>query len=631
MSGKPIKKIITEDTVNDRDDILQAISFAARQFLKADDWKDVIQDVIKKLGNASKVSRVYIFQNHTDDEGTLLATQLFEWVTTGITPQINSPEPQCVPWVKGGFSRWMELMNKGKPVYGQVKDFPDAERDNLTRQNILSVVAVPIYVRGEWWGLIGFDDCKTEREWTAAEIEILKTSADTLGAAIYRQHMEKQFRLASQQWQTTFDSISHMVSIHDKDFRLVRVNKAFSDTLKKGNDEIIGKKCYEVIHETHEPWHRCPHVQTIDNGEPCTEEYYEPALKKYLRVQTSPIYDGKGKIFGTVHIAEDISERKTAEETLQTAHDELEMRVKERTAALESTVELLQKEIAERRQMVEKLSESEEKLRAIFESAIDCIFIKDLSSRYIHINPAMEKLFNIAPDDIIGKTDNYIFGEDVGNHIRKQERRVFKGSILTEEPSKPVNGKLHTFHTVKVPLRDTDGNVKGLCGIARDITERKLLEENLGEAENKLRIHANELAESNAALRVLLKQREKDQREFENNILSNIRHLIMPYIEKLKRNRDISDDLVSINIIESNLKEIISPFSAKLSFQYLNFTPKEIMVADLIKDGKQDKEIMEILNLSLDTVKTHRRNIRKKLGITNQKINLRTKLLSLIK
>ncbi len=150
----------------------------------------------------------------------------------------------------------------------------------------------------------------------------------------------------------------------------------------------------------------------------------------------------------------------------------------------------------------------------------------------------------------------------------------------------------------------------------------------LEEAEKKMRLHAGELGESNTALKVLLKQRERDRNEFENNILSNVKHLIIPYIDKLKKNRKMSDELDYLSIIESNLKEIVSPFSAKLSFRHLNFTPKEIMVANLIKDGKQDKDIMEILNISLDTVKAHRKSIRRKLAINNKKINLRTKLLS---
>ncbi len=153
----------------------------------------------------------------------------------------------------------------------------------------------------------------------------------------------------------------------------------------------------------------------------------------------------------------------------------------------------------------------------------------------------------------------------------------------------------------------------------------------LGEAEQKLRLDAETLAESNTALKVLLKQREQDQTELANNIMSNVKHLILPYIEKLKKNRPVSDESDYLALLESNLNNIVSPFSAKLSFQYLDFTPREMMVADLIRDGKQDKDIMEILHISLDTVKAHRKNIRKKLGINNKKINLRSKLLSLTK
>ncbi len=173
---------------------------------------------------------------------------------------------------------------------------------------------------------------------------------------------------------------------------------------------------------------------------------------------------------------------------------------------------------------------------------------------------------------------------------------------------------------------------------AKDDLEEKVKErtfeleaalECLRNAEKNLKAHAKELAESNITLKVLLKQREQDQKDFENSMLSNVKYLIMPYIEKLKTNMEMSDELAYLNIVESNLKDIVSPFSAKLSFQYMEFTPREIMVADLIKDGKQDKDIIEILNISFDTVKAHRKSIRRKLGISNRKINLRTKLMSL--
>ncbi|MCK5504692.1 MAG: hypothetical protein KAJ10_05995, partial [Thermodesulfovibrionia bacterium] len=165
--------------------------------------------------------------------------------------------------------------------------------------------------------------------------------------------------------------------------------------------------------------------------------------------------------------------------------------------------------------------------------------------------------------------------------------------------------------------------------LLEEISKRKKIEEELSRTEKKLRIHAKELLEGNIALKVLLRQRENDKKELEANILSNIKQLILPYLAKLKKNRPLSDEFAYLNIIESNLKEIISPFSQKLSSSYLGLTPKEIQIADLIKDGKQDKDIMEILRISFDTVKSHRKNIRKKLGIYGQRINMRTMLLSI--
>jgi DNA-binding CsgD family transcriptional regulator len=90
----------------------------------------------------------------------------------------------------------------------------------------------------------------------------------------------------------------------------------------------------------------------------------------------------------------------------------------------------------------------------------------------------------------------------------------------------------------------------------------------------------------------------------------------------------MSKELSYLNIIEANLNEIVSPFSQKLSSEYFGFTPQELKIANLIKDGNQDKNISEILNISLETVKTHRQNIREKLNIRGKKTNLTTYLLS---
>ena len=158
-----------------------------------------------------------------------------------------------------------------------------------------------------------------------------------------------------------------------------------------------------------------------------------------------------------------------------------------------------------------------------------------------------------------------------------------------------------------------------------DITNRVRIEEALQKAHDelerrveertrKLEVQKNSLEEINIAMNVLLKKREEDKIELQDNILSNVKTLIEPYMNKLKRSSLPQGQKTLINILESNLNEIVSPFSRKLSSKLLNLTPSEIQVANLVKEGKTSKEIAGILNISGKTVGFHRENIRKKLG-----------------
>ncbi len=149
--------------------------------------------------------------------------------------------------------------------------------------------------------------------------------------------------------------------------------------------------------------------------------------------------------------------------------------------------------ITERKTMEDALRDGEERFRAIFETAQDCIFIKDVSLHYTHVNPSMEKLFASPASALVGKTDADLFGEEISLTIREQDREVLNGNCVVAEHSKPVRGSLHTFHVIKSPLRDRQWRIAGLCGIARDITERRLSEEALRESEQQLRLLSSRL------------------------------------------------------------------------------------------------------------------------------------------
>jgi DNA-binding CsgD family transcriptional regulator len=198
-----------------------------------------------------------------------------------------------------------------------------------------------------------------------------------------------------------------------------------------------------------------------------------------------------------------------------------------------------------------------------------------------------------------------------------------RGLTCREELTLNKVGATRCFDSIMVPLKEENGVIAGLVVMGRDISTRKEIEASLLESQNVLELRSKELEETNSALRIILRQSEANKKEMEEQMSSNIRQLVMPYLQLLKKEIKANDNMAYLNIIETNLREICSSFSAKLSHRYAELSPKEILVANLVKEGRQDKSIAEALYLSVGTIKAHRRNIRKKLGIAGKKTNLR--------
>ena len=167
-----------------------------------------------------------------------------------------------------------------------------------------------------------------------------------------------------------------------------------------------------------------------------------------------------------------------------------------------------------------------------------------------------------------------------------------------------------------------------LENLQQDITKRKQAEEALSKSEKELKSKTQNLEEVNAALNVLLKRVEEGRIELEEKISSNIRELVLPYIDRLKKTQ-LSDHQASyVMVIETNLDNIASSFLYHLKMRYLNLTHRELQVASLVKEGKSTKEIAGLLNIAIKTVVFHRNSLRNKLGLKNQKANLRAHLLT---
>lgn len=139
-----------------------------------------------------------------------------------------------------------------------------------------------------------------------------------------------------------------------------------------------------------------------------------------------------------------------------------------------------------------------------------------------------------------------------------------------------------------------------------------------------------ELEEANIALTVLLKKREKDKETLGEDLAANVHSAVGPFLQKLKGSRLDEEQQRNLRLLEQSFGEIVTPFIKDLSSAYLGLTPTEIQVATLIKQGKSTKDIAEILNLSINTVMSHRYKVRRKMGLLQSKTNLRSFLHSII-
>lgn len=230
-------------------------------------------------------------------------------------------------------------------------------------------------------------------------------------------------------------------------------------------------------------------------------------------------------------------------------------------------------------------------------------------------NLSVEAKDNIANKDIVvsrweakGTFSGELFGVPPSN-----EPIEFDGMSWT----KIIDGKIIESQT----SWNMSYLIKQLLSEAHDELEKQV-QKRTAELEQK----TIGLEESNIALKVLLEQRERDKKELEKNVLFNVNKLVGPSLEKLKKISSDNNQKAYLEVIESNLNQIVSPFAPDLSANLSKLTPAQTQIASLIQQGKTTKEIASFLNLSPSTIAAHRQNIRKKLALTNKGKNLQMAL-----
>lgn len=336
------------------------------------------------------------------------------------------------------------------------------------------------------------------------------------------------------------------------------------------------------------------------------------------------------------------------------------------------------RDITDRKKAEENLQKSEAKYRFLTEKMNDVIWTADKDLRITYRSPSVERLLGYT----IKERRNKHIWDIVTPESYERALSIYTAEVTRDkeegvDPDRSVRMELEFYHkdgsrvwveTEVSAIRNSSGDITGIYGVSRDITARKHAEEELKkhrdhlddlvgertaeltkayeqlERENAMRKateHAlrsrekdlererQEVDEVNAALKVLLKERERDKENIREDIISNIKISVLPLLQRLETSVPDGTLKEILATAKSRLNDIASPFIRRISSEYLRLTPNEIKVASLIKEGKTSKEIAEFLNVSLNTIITHRYNIRKKTGLRSKKLNLRAYLYTL--
>lgn len=293
-------------------------------------------------------------------------------------------------------------------------------------------------------------------------------------------------------------------------------------------------------------------------------------------------------------------------------------------------------DVTELRRTERFYQESEDHLRSLMHSARNFAVYRlvyddtnPFGLRVVMVSPSIRDLMDVGEPMNLASWFAKVHPEDMARVVEANQRAFETHSLdVSARYFHSAQGEWRWFQAVASGVTDGEGRIRFVNGILLDITEARQAEAALREKQRLLSEYAGKLEEVNTALKVLLDRRDEERRDFEQSMVSQVERLVAPYLRKLQAALGESDLATYVEIIQTNLAEIVAAPSGRLSAQLARLTPVETRVAALVREGRTSRDIARLLGVSVDTVSFHRRNIRAKLGLKNRRDNLRSRLLS---
>jgi len=299
--------------------------------------------------------------------------------------------------------------------------------------------------------------------------------------------------------------------------------------------------------------------------------------------------------------------------------------------SLRNRVRELESAEIERQEIERALRDSEKEYRAVVEIATELIsrYLPDTTLTFV--NEAYCKYHKKTKEELIGKSFLPFSPPDEQKRIKEKLATLSVDNVVVMHEGPiidPSTGEERWQHWSNRAIFNDAGELIEIQSVGRDITERKKAEIALMHSEQHLRKKTEELENKNIALREIMEQIGFEKRQIMDDVIANIEEVILPVIQKMKA-CEVGDESKFIPLLERSLHDLASSFGRKIAEPMLKMTLREIEISNMIKTGFTTKEIASFLNVSPFTVESHRSNIRKKLKIENEKVNLATHLQNL--
>jgi PAS domain S-box-containing protein len=459
-----------------RGGILEVVSFAAEKFLESTDWETQIDLVLARLGEATQVSRVYLFENDYEPNGARITSQRFEWTAPGISPQISNPLLQRLPATDPSFHRMAEALSRAEIVQGNIADFPAEAQNLFTSQDILSLVCVPIFVGKDFWGFIGLDECARSREWSHAEIEALQAAASLLGSAIDRARSARVL-LATAQISDAAHSAndldefyahihqivaelmparSFFVALYDEETDIVSYPYFVDEFDPPMSPGKLGKGLTAYVLRSGKTLFISPNeFEELENaGE--VENIGTPSID-WLGVPLK----SQGKVFGVLAVQSytpGIRYKDSDKNILEFVSNQVAMAI-------------------ERIRSEQALRTSEKLYRTLVETSPDAVTLTDLQGNILVSN--LQAALNIGferPEDLIGQNVyKFIIPEQISVAQNGADETLERGALSDNKEFVVIrkDGSLLPIELNASVVQDANGQPTGFIGVSRDISLRK--------------------------------------------------------------------------------------------------------------------------------------------------------------